>query len=174
MLKPGDHVAVISDTTRGVVKELLPQKKVLVLTDDGFENTYQLKELVKVLPQSKKLVEIHSVPEKDKPVSKKNTVSSKQLQKGMEIDLHIHELIDSWKHMTNGEIVQLQLSHFKRKLQTAMKSRLNKVIVIHGKGEGVLRAEVRMLLDGFDNVEYFDASYLEYGAGATEIRIWYK
>jgi dsDNA-specific endonuclease/ATPase MutS2 len=174
MIKEGDHVALISDTTRGVVISLLPQKKALVLTNDGFENTYLLKELVKVLPQSKKLVEIHSVPVKDKPISKKTKISSKQQQKGMEVDLHIHELSDHWKHLTNGQIVQLQLDHLKRKMQYAMKNKLTKVIIIHGKGEGVLRAEVRNWLNGFDNVEYLDASYMEYGAGATEVKIWYK
>jgi dsDNA-specific endonuclease/ATPase MutS2 len=45
-------------------------------------------------------------------------------------------------------------------------------VVIHGVGEGVLRHEIRKVLDIYHpNFEFQDASYEEFGYGATEIRI---
>jgi DNA-nicking Smr family endonuclease len=48
------------------------------------------------------------------------------------------------------------------------------LIAIHGVGEGVLKNEIRSFLGKKDNVEFFDASYMEYGKGATEIRLFHS
>ena len=47
-----------------------------------------------------------------------------------------------------------------------------KIVVIHGVGEGVLRHEIRKELDIYHPYfEYYDASYDQFGYGATEIRL---
>ncbi|MEX0273541.1 MAG: Smr/MutS family protein, partial [Flavobacteriaceae bacterium] len=45
-------------------------------------------------------------------------------------------------------------------------------VFIHGVGEGVLREELQYLFRRYDNVEYYDADYQQYGLGATEVYIF--
>jgi dsDNA-specific endonuclease/ATPase MutS2 len=49
------------------------------------------------------------------------------------------------------------------------------MVVIHGVGEGVLKQEIRKELKEFyPHFDFYDASYQEYGYGATEIELKYK
>ena len=87
------------------------------------------------------------------------------------IDLHIQELIDSYKGMNNSQIIQIQLAHFRSKLNESINKRVKKLIVVHGKGKGVLKAEITKELNEFyPEFQYHDASFQEFGYnGATEI-----
>ena len=58
-----------------------------------------------------------------------------------------------------------------RQLEFAITKRIPKVVFVHGVGEGVLKAELDFLLGRYENVSFYDASYKEYGFGATEVRI---
>jgi len=90
----------------------------------------------------------------------------------MEVDLHIHELLDDHKGMGNSEIIAVQLEHFERTLRIAENKKIPRIVYIHGVGQGVLRAEIRkMLYQYYPHCEFLDASYAEYGYGATEVRI---
>jgi hypothetical protein len=90
----------------------------------------------------------------------------------MEVDLHIHELLDRHNGMSNTEIIQVQLQHFERTLRMAELKKVARVVYIHGVGQGVLRAEIRkMIHQYYPNCEFMDAPYHEYGYGATEVRI---
>ncbi len=88
-----------------------------------------------------------------------------------EIDLHIEELIDSHKGMTNAEIIQLQLRKFQKELEAAISNNLQKIIFIHGVGNGRLKQEIHLILQGYDEVTFQDGSYKKYGYGATEVLI---
>ena len=101
--------------------------------------------------------------------SKPNAVNNPALE--MEIDLHIHELLDRYSHLSNHEIVQVQLKHFQNALDKAINERYRKLIVIHGVGKLRLKQEVLNLISSYDNVKAHDASYSKYGFGATEIVI---
>jgi dsDNA-specific endonuclease/ATPase MutS2 len=59
-------------------------------------------------------------------------------------------------------------------MKEAQAKRLTKIVFIHGVGEGVLRSEIRHELRKYENVEFLDGDYREYGQGATEVRLWYK
>jgi hypothetical protein len=89
----------------------------------------------------------------------------------MEINLHIEELLDNYKGMSNAEIIQVQLKHFQTALDTAINKHFRKLIVIHGVGNGRLKQEVRTIITSYDHLKYYDASYNKYGFGATEIVI---
>jgi dsDNA-specific endonuclease/ATPase MutS2 len=89
----------------------------------------------------------------------------------MEINLHIEELLDSYKGMSNGEIIQVQLKHFQQALDKAINEHYRKLVVIHGVGNGRLKGEVRNILSSYNNLKHHDASYSKYGFGATEILI---
>ena len=104
----------------------------------------------------------------------KNKDASNVRRKGesMEVDLHIHELLDKHNHLSNGEIVQIQLEHFERTLRLAEDKKIPRVVFIHGVGQGVLRAEIRKILHNYyPHCTFMDGPYNEYGFGATEVRI---
>ena len=90
----------------------------------------------------------------------------------MEVDLHIHQLTNSTKHMSNHDMLTLQLDTAKRQLDFAIRKRIQKVVFIHGVGEGVLKLELEYLFSRYDNVKFYDADYQKYGLGATEVYIY--
>ncbi|MBQ8422747.1 MAG: DUF2027 domain-containing protein [Coprobacter sp.] len=107
----------------------------------------------------------------DRP--RKKVVSHKQVQTGpLEIDLHIHQLVDTTAGMSNSDMLQLQLQTFRDTLDAHRKEKGRKIVFIHGKGDGVLR---RAILDElqrrYKNYDYQDASFREYGFGATQVTI---
>ncbi len=91
----------------------------------------------------------------------------------MEVDLHLHELIDNERGMSDGEKLQYQLSYFERMLATAIRERKRRLIVIHGVGEGVLREEVRKVLQYYDHLRFDDADPRRYGYGATAVELFH-
>ena len=90
----------------------------------------------------------------------------------MEVDLHIHHLTNSTKNMSNFEMLNLQLDTARSQLEFAIRKRIQKVVFIHGVGQGVLKAELETLLSRYNNVNFYEASFSEYGAGATEVYIY--
>jgi len=60
----------------------------------------------------------------------------------------------------------------KRQLEFAITKRIQKVVFIHGVGEGVLKAELESLFRRYENLKWYDADYQKYGLGATEIYIF--
>ncbi len=86
------------------------------------------------------------------------------------IDLHIENLIDSHKGMTNAEIITIQLRHFRKALDEAIVHKLPKFTVVHGIGKGKLKAEIWIILKQYGAVRSFANEYHpRFGFGATEI-----
>jgi dsDNA-specific endonuclease/ATPase MutS2 len=69
-------------------------------------------------------------------------------------------------------MLNIQLDTAKRQLNFAISKRIQKVVFIHGVGEGVLKEELRYLFNRYDNVKFYDADYQKYGLGATEVYIY--
>ena len=90
----------------------------------------------------------------------------------IEIDLHIDSLLDDTKGMTNGEILNYQLDKFREVMEANKNKREQKIVFIHGKGDGVLRkAVLDELKRKYSNCRYQDASFQEYGFGATMVTV---
>jgi|GEM_PF-386587 len=90
-----------------------------------------------------------------------------------EIDLHFEEIeVNTWR-LAPEERLQYQLRYFQQKLEEFIAARVRKFVVIHGVGEGVLRAEVRSILRSYPQIYYYDASWQKYGRGATMAEIRY-
>lgn len=106
----------------------------------------------------------------DQPKRSKPHISNNPA-KEMEIDLHIEELIDSHRGMSNAEIIQIQLKHLQKTIDRAISEHYRKLVVIHGVGNGRLKSEVQNVIATYNNLRYHDASYSKYGYGATEILI---
>jgi len=89
-----------------------------------------------------------------------------------EIDLHAQHLLDSFKNMSNHEILQVQLKHFQKNLDEAITNRYYKIVFIHGVGNGRLKQELVAILKSYHNeLIYRDGDYKKYGFGATEVII---
>jgi hypothetical protein len=90
----------------------------------------------------------------------------------IELDLHSSQLLDNTAGMDNTAILQFQLDTFRKILAEYKNKKGQKIVVIHGKGEGVLRnAIIQELKTHYRNYLYQDASFREYGFGATMITI---
>jgi hypothetical protein len=91
-----------------------------------------------------------------------------------EVDLHIEKLTDNWSHMSNFEMLTLQLQTFEKYFDLAVAHHLPSMIMIHGVGSGKLRDEIHDLLRMKRNVKSFINQYhARYGYGATEIFFQY-
>lgn len=87
-----------------------------------------------------------------------------------EVDLHIESLSDDHRNMSNGEILELQLSRFRTALESARIHKAGRIVFIHGVGNGKLKHELRRILDSeYKALRYQDASFKEYGYGATMV-----
>jgi Smr domain len=86
------------------------------------------------------------------------------------VDLHIEKITNDWKHLSNFEIVALQLKIFEKFYDLALVHHLPSMIIIHGVGEGKLRDEIHDILRLKKDVKSFVNQYHPaYGYGATEI-----
>ncbi len=194
----GDYVGILEGTEKGFIIRI-ENNKACIETKDGFEITSPLSKLVKYkTPAKKKKITVTNTqkekPTTEFPTQKKTVIKkvkdddfkvdpqllgeNKPVYRGKnkesiwEVDLHIEEIIDDYKHLSNGEIVDIQIKHARTLIEKARKQRIQKVIFIHGKGKGTLRSELLHLLSGYTFLEYYDASFKTYGGGATEVRLF--
>ena len=99
-------------------------------------------------------------------------VKRAQVDQTIEVDLHINELLDTTAGLSNAAMLQCQLDKFHEVLNENKNHKGQKIVFIHGKGEGVLRKEIEKLLKTQYKMYYFqDASFREYGFGATMVTI---
>ncbi len=135
-----------------IVTNDVPAKKVYISAEDIQNALLQKKEVEKP---------------KSQPIVKRG--SSNGI---IEIDLHINELLDDAHGMSNSEILNYQLDKFREVMEKYKSKREQKIVFIHGKGDGVLR---KALLDElkrkYNTCRYQDASFQEYGFGATLVTI---
>lgn len=88
------------------------------------------------------------------------------------VDLHASEILETTAGMTAGDILNYQLQMFRDTLAANAKHKGQRIVFIHGKGEGVLRrAIVNDLRYRYKSYSYQDASFQEYGYGATQVTI---
>jgi hypothetical protein len=90
----------------------------------------------------------------------------------IEVDLHINQLLDSTTGLNNTEILNIQLGRFHTVMEENKNKKGQKIVFIHGKGEGVLRNAVLSELKlKYKHLPVQDASFREYGFGATMVTI---
>ena len=182
----GDKVRFLNSDGYGIITKILGSNKVELENNFGFQEEYEISELVSERKQEDYQTENLSFDYQIKSKINAEKTSKKNLDlkrkfKHLEkygskervvIDLHIENLIDTHNGMSNSEILKIQMTHFKLFLNKSIDKKQRKIVVIHGVGEGVLRHEIRKELDIYHPYfEYYDASYDEFGYGATEIRL---
>ncbi|MCD8291217.1 MAG: DUF2027 domain-containing protein [Prevotella sp.] len=106
----------------------------------------------------------------------KPTIPQSARKKGKDdpvvVDLHSSALLDTTAGMTPADILNYQLGVFKKTMDKFKNNYGTKLIFIHGKGEGVLRHAILHELNyRYKKCPYQDASFREYGYGATQVTI---
>lgn len=188
----GERVKFLNEKGGGEIVKIISDEEVEVLSDDGFTYDIHVSELVgmeKNLVNNKLIKEkldkinstainhhIHQNNTKKHILpnylmnSKKNWTSKDK--DFVEIDLHIEELVDKPRFLSDGEKLNYQLTHARMCLDEAYEFKIKRVIFIHGVGAGVLRSELRKWLETLGSVEIQNADFRRYGMGATEV--WIK
>jgi len=90
----------------------------------------------------------------------------------LEVDLHINSLIDSVTGLSNADILEYQLNEFHSVLRKNQGNKGQKIVFIHGIGNGTLKKKIHDELRRKYKKHYQqDASFKEYGWGATMVTI---
>jgi len=139
----------------------------IVTNDTPFHHkTFDKKAFESEAIREKKLADRHT---HRKPVIKKSVQKNNG---AIEIDLHINELLDNTNGLSNADMLNLQIDEFRRVMDSNLKNHGQKIIFIHGKGDGVLRnAILKELNHRYKGHNVQDASFREYGFGATQVTI---
>lgn len=104
-------------------------------------------------------------PQEERPISKEEPVV---------VDLHIDSIIETTAGMSPKDILDYQLDYVRQVMEKYRQPKLKgtTVILIHGKGEGVLRKAVLDLISReYPRSSTQDASFAEYGFGATQVKV---
>lgn len=90
----------------------------------------------------------------------------------VEIDLHAESLLDDLTGMDAKAILDFQLKTVRKTMEAHLKEKGRRIVFIHGKGDGVLRnALIKQLKTQYRSCTHQDASFQEYGFGATMVTI---
>ena len=115
----------------------------------------------------------NKVREDKAPARKPGSEKSNDKKDGPEVlDLHASEVLETTAGMSAGDILNYQLDLFRKKLQENKNNHGKSIVFIHGKGEGVLRKAITdELRKHTKDYTFQDASFREYGFGATQVKI---
>lgn len=187
-LKIGSKVRFIDEIGGGIVTEILSAEMVMVEDDSGFENAHPAHNLIvienteaemqayeRAVPTVLEILQQEADPQKTKRLEKDFNqkyaeAASRTHQDSMEIDLHMHAIVDSQAGLSPSVMLELQLAHFERMLQIGIRQRTKKMVFIHGIGQGVLRHQIWSRVEQFyPDCSCRSADPRKYGSGATEI-----
>ena len=108
----------------------------------------------------------------EKVVANTSKKKSKTDDGTLVVDLHADEVLETTAGMNSADILHYQMDIFKKTMDENRKKKGQKIIFIHGKGEGVLRQTIIHELNyRYKSCTYQDASFQEYGYGATQVTI---
>ena len=108
----------------------------------------------------------------EKVVANTSKKKSKKDDGTLVVDLHADEVLETTAGMNSADILHYQMDIFKKTMDENRKKKGQKVIFIHGKGEGVLRQTIIHELNyRYKSCTYQDASFQEYGYGTTQVTI---
>jgi len=171
-MEVGDQVRFIHQKLNGKIINKLYGGSFKVELEDGFVIDAFQSELIVVkkenllddLKISNKL--INEVRENDVKQIKQN----KSIKKPLVFDLHIEKLTNSFKTLSNIQILNIQLAHLELNIKTAIRLKEKEIIIIHGIGKGVLRSQVHRVLKITIEVKSFS---LTNDRGATKVNLAY-
>ena len=175
-MKIGDKVSVLDEDISGEITGI-SKNEITIIDSDGFEYQYLEKELVydsndfsDLTISLQNISEIISEKEQKKNKNIPKVKSKDRSIPPMEVDLHIHQLVPKTRGLDNFEMLNIQLDTARYKITFAISKKIQRIVFIHGVGEGVLRYELHRLLKEYEGqLKFYDADYQKYGIGATEV-----
>lgn len=190
-LKVGTKVRFLDEVGHGTITKVISLAEVVVEDDNGFEYPYDASRLLvvadakeekmayeRVIPTVLEIIQQDVSPDRKKRLEKDFKMKYKEAnarageRSDMEIDLHMHAIVDSQAGLDQGVMLELQLAHFERMLQIGIRQRMKKLVFIHGIGQGVLRHQIWSRVDQYyPDCTCRSADPRQYGSGATEVWI---
>lgn len=178
-MKIGDKVSVLDEDISGEITGIT-KNEITIIDSDGFEYQYLEKELVydsndfsDLTISLQNISEIISEKEQKKNKNIPKVKSKDRSIPPMEVDLHIQQLVPKTRGLDNFEMLNIQLDTARYKITFAISKKIQRIVFIHGVGEGVLRYELHRLLKEYDGqLKFYDADYQKYGIGATEVYLF--
>ena len=99
-------------------------------------------------------------------------VQRPQTESVIEVDLHIDALLDHTEGLSPSVLMNTQLTEFRIIMERNIRKRGQRIVFIHGKGDGTLReALLKELRYRYRTCTYEDAPFQKYGHGATMVTI---
>ncbi len=90
----------------------------------------------------------------------------------IEVDLHIDALLDHTEGLSPSVLMNTQLTEFRIIMERNIRKHGQRIVFIHGKGDGTLReALIKELRYRYRTCTYEDAPFQKYGHGATMVTI---
>ena len=164
MFEVGQEVSILHET--GVFKVLEIEAGQLILQDEfGFSH-----KIAPHLVVPRKAVSIGKLIVKD-ATSSASTSTKKSPQKSEPfIDLHA-EALGLSAQLQAHDLLLAQMSAFKKFCNLQHQQRVQKFKVIHGAGEGRLKQELRLLVQGKEGLQMHDAQWHHGAVGASIIEM---
>lgn len=188
----GDEIRFLDSVGGGIVRKIDEKRKLVFVEDhDGFEIPTPPAQIVPIAPpketkdhsihsqrdntptttdlRRKEEGTAHLVSKEERKAKGKKEAKQEDI---LEVDLHINALCDNSARMERSEMLQYQLRVFERVMRENIHNRGKKIVFIHGRGEGILKAAISSALNKhYPTCEYYDASFAQYGFGATMVVI---
>ena len=186
----GQRVKFLNDVGSAVVLRM-EGNLVVVEDEDGFERSVERRELIVAMePEVEADKYGNTIPDiatllaqdvgekrmrelqKEFEVRYQNSQATSMARRDahMEVDLHIHELVDDQRGLPDRAKLAIQMDHFDRMMDIAKREKLRRIVFIHGVGQGVLRHQIRTSLDQHHpDCTYREGDPRKYGRGATEV-----
>jgi hypothetical protein len=181
----GQKIKFINEDLHGEIISVLTDEKIIVSCSDGFDHTVNLTEVIVVGENNQFNYSVNETKLSAKIESNlKDVGSAKFLNRYtnsnkyktgriVEVDLHLEHLVEFPNKLDDWQKLHTQIQHVKNCLGAATAKRVKRLVFIHGVGTGVLKTELHNYLSRFENLDFKEGDFNEYGTGATEVTINY-
>ncbi len=173
-LWPTFNIQVLFYTTQSIAI----QKPLVIKENFKAKDFSGSKKLVSLLKEQAWLIQLDEPEmvidaEKLKESFFKPAEEKREIEKPVsEVDLHIEKLRDDHQFLGNSEILNIQLTTFRKALDAAIVHKLPEITFIHGIGNGTLKTELHKLVSKHPQVQTFmDARKEKFGYGATKVML---
>lgn len=172
---PGDRVELLDELTSGIVVSVTTEE-LKIRTSDGFVLEVSPDSVVLLPADEAALLGSIDFSEAAKDSDTRSAKAGKTGRRSrrlppMEVDLHIEKLVPTRHGLNTIDILNYQLDAAKGQLEFALRKKIQRIVFIHGVGEGVLKEELRTLFRRYEGLEVNDADPRLYGMGATEVYV---
>ncbi|THH41546.1 Smr/MutS family protein [Neolewinella litorea] len=109
-------------------------------------------------------------PDKTAPAARPTSSLQARTDFNPVLDLHLEALVEDPAAVPKDKVLSTQMEHFDHFIDQALRLDIERVYIIHGLGNGILKTEIHTKLQHVPFVQKFSNDYHpKYGYGATEV-----